>query len=73
MISAKNIPIVGILLWILKDKTEPYNSFGNGSAMRVSPVGRYAKTLEEAEEIAISQAQVSRIEKSAIEHLRKYI
>ena len=28
---------------------------------------------EVAEEIAISQAQVSRIEKSAIEHLRKYI
>ena len=47
------------LVWILKDKTEPYNSFGNGSAMRVSPVGWYAKTLEEAEEIAKATAEVS--------------
>jgi ADP-ribosylglycohydrolase len=27
---------------------EPYNSFGNGAAMRVSPVGLLAKTLDEA-------------------------
>ena len=25
--------------WILSDNPQPYNSFGNGSAMRVSPVG----------------------------------
>ncbi|MEW6117161.1 MAG: ADP-ribosylglycohydrolase family protein [Nitrospirota bacterium] len=25
--------------WILSDDNQPYNSFGNGSAMRVSPVG----------------------------------
>ena len=27
------------LVWILRNKREPYNSFGNGSAMRVSAVG----------------------------------
>lgn len=26
-------------LWVRSDKPQPYNSFGNGSAMRVSPVG----------------------------------
>ena len=37
------------ICWLaLKDAT-PYNSFGNGSAMRVSSVGWYAKTLEELE------------------------
>lgn len=45
--------------WIMFDRTEPYNSFGNGSAMRVSPVGWYAKTLEEAEFIAKATAEVS--------------
>ena len=25
--------------WLLSDNLEPYNSWGNGSAMRVSPVG----------------------------------
>ena len=25
--------------WALSDKTEPYNSWGNGSAMQVSPIG----------------------------------
>ena len=30
--------------WIISRKTEPYNSYGNGSAMRVSPCGFYAKS-----------------------------
>ena len=47
------------LVWILRNKREPYNSFGNGSAMRVSAVGWYAKTLEEAELIAKATAEVS--------------
>lgn len=32
------------LRWIISRKTEPYNSYGNGSAMRVSPCGFYAKS-----------------------------
>ena len=47
------------LMWILLNKREPYNSFGNGSAMRVSSVGWYAKTLDEAELIAKVTAEVS--------------
>lgn len=46
-------------VWIFRNKREPYNSFGNGSAMRVSSVGWYAKTLEEAELIARATAEVS--------------
>lgn len=33
--------------WGASSYSEPYNSFGNGSAMRTSPVGFYYKTLEE--------------------------
>lgn len=45
--------------WIVDEKREPYNSFGNGSAMRVSPASWYAKTLEQAELIAKATAEVS--------------
>ena len=47
------------LVWILRNKQKPYNSFGNGSAMRVSPVAWYAETLEEAEFIAKATAEVT--------------
>ena len=33
--------------WIQSEKPQPYNSFGNGSAMRVSPVAWWFDTLEE--------------------------
>ena len=46
-------------MWVMLGKTEPYNSYGNGSAMRVSSVGWYAKTLEEAELIAKATAEVT--------------
>ncbi|MGM9693942.1 MAG: ADP-ribosylglycohydrolase family protein, partial [Alloprevotella sp.] len=46
-------------LWLLINNPQPYDSFGNGSAMRVSPVGLYAKTLEEALELARISASVS--------------
>ncbi len=45
--------------WIKLRKTEPYNSFGNGSAMRVSSVGWHAKSLSEAERIAKATAEVT--------------
>jgi type I restriction enzyme M protein len=45
--------------WIAEKQTEPYNSFGNGSAMRVSPVAWYAKTLKEAEYLAKATAEVT--------------
>jgi len=34
-------------LWVHSDSLEPYNSHGNGSAMRISPVGWAFATLEE--------------------------
>lgn len=45
--------------WIHDGDPRPYNSFGNGSAMRVSPVGYYAKSLEEALELAQVSAEVT--------------
>lgn len=45
--------------WLWSDNPQPYNSFGNGSAMRVSPVGLYANSLEEALELARITASVT--------------
>ena len=45
--------------WLNTDNPKPYNSFGNGSAMRVSPVGLYANSMEEALELARITASVS--------------
>ena len=45
--------------WLENKWTEPYNSFGNGSAMRVSPVGYYAKSLDEALQLAQISAEVT--------------
>ena len=45
--------------WIHDVNPQPYNSFGNGSAMRVSPVGYYARSREEALELAKISAEVT--------------
>jgi ADP-ribosylglycohydrolase len=45
--------------WASSRKREPYNSWGNGSAMRVSPVGYSASTLEEVLEEAKRSAEVT--------------
>lgn len=45
--------------WLFDPHPKPYNSFGNGSAMRVSPVGLYASSLDEALELARITASVS--------------
>lgn len=45
--------------WIFGNIKNPYNSFGNGSAMRVSAVGWYANSLENAELITKTTAEVS--------------
>lgn len=34
--------------WVFSDDPQPYNSFGNGAAMRISPVGFRARTEGEA-------------------------
>ena len=38
--------------WVFSDVPGPYNSFGNGAAMRVSPAGFIANSEEEAERLA---------------------
>lgn len=38
--------------WLCSNNPQPYNSFGNGSAMRVSPVVYFAKSLEEVKELS---------------------
>ena len=45
--------------WLNSDNPRPYGSFANGSAMRVSPVGMYAKSLDEALELARITASVT--------------
>jgi ADP-ribosylglycohydrolase len=45
--------------WLYNDAPRPYNSWGNGAGMRVSPVGLYAKTLDEALALAALTASVS--------------
>lgn len=45
--------------WIHSDNPQPYNSFGNGSAMRVSPVGWANDTLEEVLLQAKKSAEVT--------------
>jgi ADP-ribosylglycohydrolase len=45
--------------WIRSKSSEPYNSFGNGSAMRVSPVGFAFDTLEEVLKEAKKSAEVT--------------
>lgn len=45
--------------WLRAADPRPYNSFGNGSAMRVSPCGLIAVTLEEALALAHASAEVT--------------
>lgn len=45
--------------WLANKWIEPYNSFGNGSAMRVSPCGYYANSFEEALQLAQISAEVT--------------
>ena len=40
-------------------KRMPYNSYGNGSAMRVSPVGWFFETLEETLQVAKISAEIT--------------
>lgn len=45
--------------WLFEDNPQPYDSWGNGAGMRVSPVGLYARTLDEALALAAVTASVS--------------
>lgn len=45
--------------WIFSETMQPYNSWGNGSAMRVSPVGAYATSINDAMNLAKQSAEVT--------------
>ena len=48
----------GFKRWLRSKHPEPYNSCGNGSAMRVSPCGLIASSLESALELAKISAEL---------------
>lgn len=45
--------------WMYSDDPQPYNSFGNGAAMRVSPCGFAAASLEEAKAMSRAVTEVT--------------
>jgi len=45
--------------WIYSENPRPYNSFGNGSAMRVSPVGWYCDNIDDVLAEAKKSAEVT--------------
>ncbi|MCD7822868.1 MAG: ADP-ribosylglycohydrolase family protein [Oscillospiraceae bacterium] len=45
-------------MWLLTNTRKPYNSFGNGSAMRVAPCG-WMKDFEECRRLAKASAEVT--------------
>lgn len=45
--------------WLMHDDEGPYGSYGNGAAMRVSACGFAAKSLKEAEELALAVTRVT--------------
>ena len=45
--------------WMFAEDPQPYNSCGNGSAMRVSPVGFAARDVEEAKRLSAAITRIS--------------
>ena len=45
--------------WMFSDDPQPYNSYGNGSAMRISPVGFAARDVNEAKRLSAAVTSVS--------------
>lgn len=45
--------------WMFSDHPQPYRSYGNGSAMRVSACGFVAKSIEEAKELSKKVTEVT--------------
>ncbi len=50
---------VHFIRWMFADNPQPYNSCGNGSAMRVSPVGFAARDVEEAKRLSAAVTHIS--------------
>lgn len=52
--------------WLVKNNPIPYNSYGNGSAMRVSAVGWACDTLEETLKVAAQSATFQVADSAAV-------
>ena len=59
----KKYPAVGygnrFINWVLSEDTKPYGSYGNGSAMRVSPAGWLYDSMERTREVARWTAEIT--------------
>jgi len=62
----------GFKRWIWSWKNEPYNSFGNGSAMRVSPVGFAYDAIEDVLHQAKRTAEVTHNHPEGIKGAQAY-
>ena len=58
----------GFQKWLLNEQPAPYNSFGNGSAMRVSPVGFACSSVDEVLLEAERSAAVTHNHEDTREH-----
>ncbi|MCU0426072.1 MAG: ADP-ribosylglycohydrolase family protein [Candidatus Kapabacteria bacterium] len=47
----------GFKAWLASDEADPPNSYGNGSAMRASPIGFAYRTIEEVLDVAKASAE----------------
>ena len=52
--------------WVWSDKPEPYGSFGNGSAMRISPVAWVANDYDELKELVNTVTEITHNHKEGI-------
>lgn len=50
---------LSFLNWVFRTNSKPYNSFGNGSAMRVSACGWVGKNLEEVKQLSQKITEVT--------------
>ena len=59
----RRFPLAGygakFIHWVFSDNPQPYDSCGNGSAMRVSPAGFLADSIEEAKSLSAKVTEVS--------------
>lgn len=45
--------------WLYSDNPQPYNSYGNGAAMRISPVGFIADSMEQAIDLSQKVTEIT--------------
>ena len=66
----KAFPLVGFGAmfsnWVYSNNSKPYNSFGNGAAMRISAVGYFASSLEQCKKLSYQVTAVTHNHHEAI-------